>query len=295
VVNSILQVLGNQQVDEPPMRNRDGMLVQRRLRKAMAMHAFGRNAANGEAKGDDITLPPPDQHLLTVLDEVDAARLIEKYIEFSVETKDGERSVHLPSVFVAPVMKGLPDDLPVVDAIATLPMVMPNGALLAGPGLDRDHGVLFKIDPSIRRLMPRPQECGSDRVTEAIRFLTEDWLCDVATNYAGKCILIAAALTIIERALFPERPDFYVTAGRRGGGKTTALTMLIMAVMGTRPSVAAWTSNDEERKKALFSYLMDGVAYILWDNIQRGTLIDCQHIQKASTSDTVTDRITRRQ
>ena len=36
---------------------------------------------------------------------------------------------------------------------------------------------------------------------------------------------------------------------------------------------------------------MDGVAYILWDNIQRGTLIDCPHIQKASTSDTVTDRI----
>jgi hypothetical protein len=289
VVKLILDVLGNQKIDEPPMRNRDGMLVQRRVRKARAMHAFGNSAANGEdAGGDDTRLPPPDQHLLTLLDEIDTAQLIEKYIEFCNET---DRSVHLPSIFVAPVMKGLPDDLPVVDAIATLPLVMPNGAWLAGTGLDRDYGILFKIDPGIQRLMPRPQDCDSDRVAKAMRFLTEEWLCDVSTTYAGKCVLIAAALTIVERTLFPERPDFYVTAGRRGGGKTTALTMLIMAIMGTRPAAAAWTDDVEERKKALFSYLMEGVAYILWDNIPRGTLIDCPHIQKASTSDTVTDRI----
>ena len=162
----------------------------------------------------------------------------------------------------------------------------------AGPELDRDHGVIFKIDPGIQRLMPRPQECDSERVAESMRFLVEEWLCDVSATYAGKCILIAAALTIIERtSVFQKRPDFYVTAGRRGGGKTTTLTMLIMAVTGGRPSAAAWTPNEEERRKSLFGYLLEGVAYILWDNIQRGTLIDCPHIQKASTSDTVTDRI----
>jgi hypothetical protein len=161
VVDLILQVLASQRVDEPPMRNRDGKLVQRRVRKAKAMHAFGRSAANGEdAKGEDTRLPPPDQHLLTELDEIDTARLIEKYIEYT----DGERSAHLPSVFVPPVVKGLPDDLPVVDAIATLPLVLPNGAWLAGPGLDRDYGILFKIEPGIQRLLPRPEECNSDRV-----------------------------------------------------------------------------------------------------------------------------------
>ena len=233
VVKLILDVLGKQKIDEPPMRNCEGLLIQSRVRKATLMHAFGRSAANGEdAEGENTRLPPPDQHLLTVLDEIDTAMLIEKYIEFCDEAA---RSVHLPSVFVAPVMKGLPDDLPVADAIATLPLVMPNGDWLAGPGLDREHGILFKIDPGIQRLMPRPQDCDSNRVAEAMRFLTEEWFCDVSTTYAGKCILIAAALTIIERTLFPERPDFYVTAGRRGGGKTTALTMLIMAVMGARP------------------------------------------------------------
>ena len=57
-----------------------------------------------------------------------------------------------------------------------------------------------------------------------MQFLTDEWLCDVATDYIGKCIIIAAALTLIERSLLPDRPVFFVTAGRRGGGKTTTLS-----------------------------------------------------------------------
>jgi hypothetical protein len=121
-------------------------------------------------------------------------------------------------------------------------------------------------------------------------FLCEEWLIDVATTYAGKCILIAAAMTIIERSLFPDRPAFWVTAGRRGGGKTTALTMLIMATLGLRPAAAAWTPNEEERRKALLSYFMDGVPYILWDNVPRGITISCPHIERSCTAETYVDR-----
>ena len=56
-----------------------------------------------------------------------------------------------------------------------------------------------------------------------------------ATDYPGKCVAVAAALTMIERSLLPDRPAFFVTAGRRGGGKTTPITMLIMAVTGIWP------------------------------------------------------------
>ena len=45
-------------------------------------------------------------------------------------------------------------------------------------------------------------------------------------------MLIALALTLIERTLLPERPCFFITAGRRGNGKTTAIIMLIKAVTG---------------------------------------------------------------
>ena len=123
-----------------------------------------------------------------------------------------------------------------------------------------------------------------------MEFLCDEWLVDVATDYAGKCTIIAAALTLIERSLLPDRPCFFVTAGRRGGGKTTTLIMLIMAVTGLRPAAAAWSTNEEERRKALMSYFLYGVAYILWDNIARGTQISCPHIEKSCTAAYYSDR-----
>ncbi len=38
--------------------------------------------------------------------------------------------------------------------------------------------------------------------------------------------------------------------------------MLIMAVFGARAAAAAWSPNEEERRKAILSYFMAGVAYI---------------------------------
>src|SRR5262249_22455773 len=90
--------------------------------------------------------------------------------------------------------------------------------------------------------------------------------------------------TLIERSLLPDRPVFFVTAGRRGNGKTTALIMLIMGVTGEWPAAAAWSPNDEERRKALLSYFMSGAPYILWDNIKRGTQIACPHIDLSCPS-----------
>ena len=60
-----------------------------------------------------------------------------------------------------------------------------------------------------------------ERVKAAMEFLCDEWLVDVATDYVGKATIVAAALTLIERSLLPDRPCFFVTAGRRGGGKTT--------------------------------------------------------------------------
>jgi len=47
----------------------------------------------------------------------------------------------------------------------------------------------------------------------------------VSTNCSGKRVLLALALTIIERLVLAERPGFFVTAARLGGGKTTVLQL----------------------------------------------------------------------
>ena len=123
-----------------------------------------------------------------------------------------------------------------------------------------------------------------------VAFLTDEWLCDVATDYPGKCSLISAALTVIERSLLSDRPTFWVTAGRRGGGKTTTLMMLLMRVTGVRPSAAAWSPNAEERRKALLSYLLSAAPAVIGDNIARGTQIACPHIEASCTTAFYSDR-----
>ena len=121
------------------------------------------------------------------------------------------------------------DALPTAVAIAHAPIVLADGGLLAPEGLDRVRGIQFIIQDELRAIIPEAQDCTQERVKAAMEFLCDEWLVDVATDYTGKCTIIAAALTLIERSLLPDRPCFFVTAGRRGGGKTTTLTMLIMA------------------------------------------------------------------
>jgi ABC-type proline/glycine betaine transport system ATPase subunit len=57
------------------------------------------------------------------------------------------------------------------------------------------------------------------------------------------------ALSLIERSLMPDRPCFFVTAGRWGGGKTTTLSMIFMAVLGHQAPGTAWSTDEEERRK----------------------------------------------
>ncbi len=237
------------------------------------------------------SLPPPEQWVLSKISEVEVAEMIEEHIDYYTEDKDGNRrSVHLPTPFVKHFMRRHDGVLPTVVAIATAPIVLADGGLLAPDGLDRDRGIQFLIQDELRAVIPKGQDCTPERVKAAMKFLCDEWLVDVATDDVGKATIIAAALTLIERSMLPDRPCFVVSAGRRGGGKTTTLTMLITAVTGLRPAAAAWSTNEEERRKALMSYFLYGVPYILWDNIARGTQISCPHIEKSCTSAYYSDR-----
>jgi len=69
------------------------------------------------------------------------------------------------------------------------------------------------------------------------------------------------------------------------------ISMIITAVLGRRATAAAWSDSVEERKKALFSYLRQGVASLVWDNIARGSTISCPHIEAALTAPEVSDRV----
>jgi hypothetical protein len=295
------KVIGAAVGTRPPSRDIDDDAMRVRKLPVLNMHAFtqsGANAepeeaANGRAAEAEATtkLPPPEQWVFCKMNEMEVAEMIEKHINFYVEDKNGNRrSVHLGNEFVKHYLQRDDGVLPTIVAIATSPIVLADRVMLAPEGLDRERGIQFIIPDELRAFIPRREDCTPDAVKAAMGFLCDEWLVDVATNHAGKATIIAAALTLIERSLLPDRPCFFITAGRRGSGKTTTITMMIMAVTGGRPAAAAWSSDENERRKALLAYFMAGVPYILWDNIPRGTQVSCPHIERSCTTALYADR-----
>ena len=105
-----------------------------------------------------------------------------------------------------------PSDIPVVRAINTAPLVTTSGQVIDGVGLDRNTELVHRIDPLLRACVP-PNPPTEQDVREAITYLFDEWLVDVALDRVGKSIAIMLAMTLIERALLPERPAFFITAG----------------------------------------------------------------------------------
>jgi hypothetical protein len=287
-MHALNEVLGRSRDPEPPMRDAEGFVVEVRVRRVPKLHLLTASESN-ECDNGDTRLPAPEQPLLTRLDDTTLAELIERHIEY-VDAASG-RPVHLPTPFVKHYLVRSDDALPVATGVATLPIVLPDGRLLSGQGLDHDRGILFRVPSDLGALLPEPADCTPEAVAEAMRFLTQEWLCDLAADYNGRCVVVACALTILERLLLRERPAFFVVAGQRGGGKTTTVNMISLAGLGHLATAAAWSSSEEERRKALFSYLREGVALLAWDNLPRGAEISCPSIEKALTAETYSDRI----
>jgi hypothetical protein len=277
---------------EPPMRSLGGWPVEIRAHEPiLGMHEL----VSEEETACVTRLPPPRMPTLVRHNQWTLAFEIEKHVAFfrRIETKKGgvaEVPCSLPAKFVTGYLNFSASRLPLVAALATAPLVLSDGRVLAANGLDKKRGVVFRIPPEIADLAPK-ERVGGAAVEHAMKFLTDEWLVDVKTDYAGKCVLVALALTIIERPIFGERPAFFVTSGKRGGGKTTAINMIALATMGKRAPAMAWSRLEEERRKTIFSALLQGVPLIVFDNIARGAALTCPTVERAITASEIEDRV----
>jgi hypothetical protein len=283
------QVLASDQRKEPPMRDAAGNLVTVQVREPWALHQLTADGTNAAAEGSE-KMKAPAEPVLARLTATGIELLLENYVRWEVHKKTTSYFGALPRPFIDALNEYSLSKIPVARAINTAPLVTMSGNVIDGAGLDRNTGLVYRIDPLLRACLPA-DPLGEQDVRDALNFLFDEWLLDVALDRVGKCIAIMLALTLIERAFLPERPAFFVTAGQRGGGKTTLVHMITLAVLGRNAAAAGWSKNPEERKKALFSYLRQGVAFLAWDNIPRGSAISCPHIEAALTASEVSDRV----
>jgi hypothetical protein len=275
--------------EEPPMRNASGALVLVEVKQPWSLHTLTADSANMTSEGAE-AMTPPAEPVLVELTPTGVELLLENYVRWIVHTFEGSYFGALPSAHVKALMEYSKGELPVVRAINTAPLVTPSGRVIDGVGLDRATGLVHRIDPVLRECLPHDKP-NEEEIKKSLEFLLDEWLVDVALDRVGKCIAVMLALTLLQRALLPERPAFFVVAGQRGGGKTTLIMMIVAAVLGRRAAAAAWSDSVEERKKALFSYLRQGVASLVWDNIARGATISCPHIEAALTAAEISDRV----
>ena len=272
------------------MRDINGVPSYIKCREPSGMHGLSSGDSNSESS-ETSSLPPPAMHLLTQHDSYSVEIEIGDYIAFLEETEDGERDVCPPRRLIEHWLRYSRSTLPRVNAIITMPLVLPSGEMLSKPGLYRQYKIVMRAEPALAAYIPKREDCDAAAIRKAFIFLTDEWLCDLATDLEGKCVLIAYVASIIERVLFPERPATFITAGQRASGKTTALHMAVVAATGVRPPAAAWARDEEERRKALLSYLLQGLPTLVWDNIPRGSTISSAAIDACLTSEIFRDRL----
>ena len=216
------------------MRDVEGWLTEVVVKAPTGLHALTGAGSNAEAT-DEARLPAPEMPLLVRHTDKTVAHLIERHVEYAIATDTAERTVALHPLFVPHYMQ--------FRASAAAGRQRDRHRA-AGPAERHIAGQAGPRSGASARLSHRPTPArghpaaGEDHPAASLaatRFLLDDWLIDVTTDLAGKMMLIAIALSIIERVLLPERPAYFVTAGRRGGGKTTAI---LMTVAGDRPAAA---------------------------------------------------------
>ena len=125
VMDILNDVLGNCKDLRPPARNLEGFLITACKQVIPNTHVYG--------VAPDDKSPAPPQWAFMQLDEAQTAELIERHIDF---VRDGV-SVHLQKDFVKHFMKR-PNDpaLPSIVSIATAPLVLADGTILAPEGLE---------------------------------------------------------------------------------------------------------------------------------------------------------------
>lgn len=278
------EVLSGVNADVPPFRTLDHRLAKVAKKPANGLHML---ASDLEAP-----VAAPAQPHLKIVGDADATMMIEEHVQFfAIRTDGSEQPERLGTTFVQAYAGWDGSCLPRVTGVATLPLVLPGGQLRTGGGLAVDLGLVFDVPRLLCEALDGESTADLDQGRASYRWLCDNWLVDVETNDDGRAVLIALALTVIERHLLAEFPAFFITAAQRGSGKTTALNMISTALAGTMATAASWSFDDEERRKGIFTYLREGASMVVYDNIPRGSSISCPTLERVITSPDLSDRV----
>jgi hypothetical protein len=171
--------------------------------------------------------------------------------------------------------------------VITAPVITPDGYIVNKPGYCT-RTQLF-LDNS--EVPPLPDRVDDQMVKAAVERLLKPFETFPFVGKLDKSVFICSLITAILRPVLPTAPAFAFDAPIQGSGKSLLAACLSALSTSDNPSVASHAQgrDDEETRKRIFSYLLNGSRTLVWDNVVG--VFDSASIAALLTSPVYSDRI----
>jgi len=200
--------------------------------------------------------------LIWVKDKVSECIRIERY--------DAKKQAFITKDLPEPVAQNIAtnwqrQDWPELRAVATTPILTPDGKYRREPGYDPHTGLYLDLDGDWPEL---PETLDREAAEEALKDLA-----NLLRNYAWRssvdqAVAITMLVSAVMRPVLQDCPAFGVTAPTPGSGKGLLVHAGAVMATGGSPAVMEWSRDREENRKALDATAIQGDPLIHIDNVE---------------------------
>lgn len=152
--------------------------------------------------------------------------------------------------------------------LSEVPFVGPDGRVVSTEGYDEGTGVYVALLPHLRDLaVPEsPSQADAASAVARLRRVFEEFPWQSPSDWAN---FLALHFTLLLRVMFPTVPEFMVAAKTQGTGKTLALRLASLIVLGREPVIADVPTDPTEFAKVVGAFLRSGQRFVVFDNAIR--------------------------
>ena len=193
---------------------------------------------------------------------------VSEYIR--IERYDAKKQALIAKDLPEPVAQNLAtnwqrQDWPELRAVATTPILTPDGKYRREPGYDPHTGLYLDLDgewPELPETLDREEaEAALGELTNLLR----NYAWRSATDQAVATTMLVSA---VMRPVLRDCPAFAITAPTPGSGKGLLVHAAAVLATGGSPAVMEWSKDNEENRKALDATAIQGDALIHIDNVE---------------------------
>ena len=186
-------------------------------------------------------------------------------------------------VLAAGQWRGVPPLLGVVSS----PCLRHDGSILDVPGYDAATGLIYRPIGSINPIPSAPTVDDAVRARDALLEVVADF--PFASDLYRAAWLSLVLTPFARHALRDSAPLGYIDANTRGSGKSLLATITAIIATGRQVPMTSLPDIEEEREKRITALVMEGVAFVIFDNVEG--IIGGQSLNIILTSASWTGRI----